>query len=100
MTHNHFTTFAVAGAGNIGNPIARALLAHEVKVMVLSRPDSQTSIDGIEVRKVDHAGQDATAEALKDVDVVISTISAMALPFEASLTAAAKKAGMKLFAPS
>ncbi|KAA1474798.1 NAD-P-binding protein [Dentipellis sp. KUC8613] len=106
-----FTTFAIAGAGNIGVFIAEELLkskaAGKVKrVVILTRSsgDDEKFKDlkskGAEVITVDYGKKDTLTAALTGIDVVLSTVSFLDLAPQSALAIAAKEAGVKLFAPS
>lgn len=49
---------------------------------------------------VDYSNKESIKSALAGVDVVVSTISAMALNSQIAIAEAAKEAGVKLFVPS
>jgi uncharacterized protein YbjT (DUF2867 family) len=62
---------------------------------------SKTTIEGdAKVVAVDYSNKDSIKSALTSVDVVVCTISRMALGLQAGIAAAAKEAGVKLFVPS
>ncbi|KAH7921247.1 NAD(P)-binding protein [Leucogyrophana mollusca] len=101
-----YTSFAIAGAGpTMGGRIAKALLAHGVSVVALTRPTSTSSgslPEGVKVASVDYADIPAVTSALREhkVDVVISALAYGALSAQTPLGDAAKAAGVKLFVPS
>jgi saccharopine dehydrogenase-like NADP-dependent oxidoreductase len=99
-----YKSFAVAGAGNIGLPIVRALAAQNVSVVVLSRPESATKEfpPGVQIAKVDLNDVAAISAVLKEhkVDVVLSTVPTPAAGAQRPLVDAAKLAKVKLFVPS
>ncbi|KAJ7678477.1 hypothetical protein B0H17DRAFT_1206718 [Mycena rosella] len=76
-----YKSFAVVGGGLIGLPIVNALVAQNISVVLLSRPEGST--------KTEHK-----------VDVVLSTVTTMAAAAQTSLVEAARLTGVKLFAPS
>lgn len=100
-----YKTIAVIGAGNVGAPVAKALLAEGAKVIVISRAGS-TSVKNlpadIKVVSVSLTDVTALAAALKEhsVEVVVSTVGGPALAQQQLLGDAAKQAGVKLFVPS
>ena len=49
---------------------------------------------------VDYSSPESLAQALKGVDVVVSTVAGLALSVQAPLAEAAKAAGVKLFVPA
>ncbi|KAJ6611383.1 hypothetical protein B0H10DRAFT_2286465 [Mycena sp. CBHHK59/15] len=102
-----YTSFAVFGAGLVGVPIARALHAQRVSVLVLTRPGSVSAVGqhlppGIPLIEVDYGNSAAITQLLQEyaVQVVVSTISAAAVPVQNQVADAAKAAGVELFAPS
>ncbi|KAJ6467394.1 hypothetical protein C8R45DRAFT_1063991 [Mycena sanguinolenta] len=99
-----YKSFAVAGAGNVGLPIVRALAAQNVSVVALSRPESAAKEfpSGVQIAKVDFNDVAAISAVLKahKVDVVLSTAPRSAAATQKLLVDAAKLAQVKLFAPS
>ncbi|KAJ6557256.1 hypothetical protein DFH09DRAFT_541070 [Mycena vulgaris] len=100
-----YRSFAVVGGGMVGLPIVSALAARNVSVVLLSRPDTttvKTVPSGVEVVTVDYNDAAAVAAVFKrhKVDVVLSTITTMAVAAQKSLVEAASLAAVKLFAPS
>ncbi|KAJ6630981.1 hypothetical protein B0H10DRAFT_1773468 [Mycena sp. CBHHK59/15] len=99
-----YKSFAVIGGGTIGLPIAAALAAQKVSVVLLSRPGAATKAvpAGVEVATVDTSDTAAVAAVLKQhkVDVVLSTVTTTAAAAQNVFVDAAKSAGVKLFAPS
>ncbi|EIN03752.1 NAD(P)-binding protein [Punctularia strigosozonata HHB-11173 SS5] len=93
---------AVAGAsGNIGSPVVEQLLAAKFEVIALSRSgDSSKLPSGVTVRKVDYDSVESLVAALKDVNAVVSTVGAAAVPSQTTLIDAASIAGVKRFIPS
>jgi hypothetical protein len=62
---------------------------------------SKTTIEGdTKVIAVDYSNKESIKSALSGVDVVICTISCMALGLQTGIAAAAMEAGVKLFVPS
>ncbi|KZV89053.1 NAD(P)-binding protein [Exidia glandulosa HHB12029] len=101
MSRNAYNTFAVAGAsGSIGQAIARELLARGTNVTALSRTTLKDTVEGLEVRTVDYSDKTSLVEALRGVDVLVSTLSGGGYATQPALADAAKEAGVKLFAPS
>ncbi|KAJ7864808.1 hypothetical protein B0H14DRAFT_3133623 [Mycena olivaceomarginata] len=91
-------SFAVVGGGKLGMPIVNALAAQNVAVVLLSRSglDASKALPAdVTVTTVDTTDAAAVAAVLEHhkVEVVISTITTAAVD-------AAKRAGVKLFAPS
>ncbi|KAA1474799.1 NAD-P-binding protein [Dentipellis sp. KUC8613] len=106
-----FTTFAVAGAGNIGAFIVNELLKSKTvgkvkRVVILTRSSGddekykEFKSKGAEVVTVDYEQKGALTAALAGIDVVLSTLSVVNLAPQSALAVAAKDAGVKLFAPS
>ncbi|KAA1474800.1 NAD-P-binding protein [Dentipellis sp. KUC8613] len=106
-----FTTFAVAGAGNIGAFIVEELLKCKIaskakRVVILTRSSGndekykEFKSKGAEVLTVDYEKKNSLTPALVGIDVVISTLTAADLGPQSALAVAAKDAGVKLFAPS
>ncbi|KZP32597.1 NAD(P)-binding protein [Athelia psychrophila] len=100
-----YKNIAVIGAGNVGAPLAKALLAEGAKVIVISRAGSTSVKDlpaDIKVVSVSLTDVPALAATLKEhgVEVVVSTVGGAALPQQQLLGDAAKQAGVKLFVPS
>ncbi|KAF8147771.1 hypothetical protein K438DRAFT_1625957, partial [Mycena galopus ATCC 62051] len=86
----------------VGMPILKALAAHNVAVVMLSRSAEILVPAGVTVAKVDTADATAVAAvfAQHKVEVVISAINSAAVGAQTVLVDAAKSAGVKLFAPS
>ena len=117
-----FKNFAVVGAGALGNFIINQLLKDKAAgtvndVVVLSRQASSTSAldapadqlsqgsnttvgSAAKLITVDYSNKESIKKALTGVDVVISTISGMALGVQPKIAEAAKEVGVKLFVPS
>ncbi|KAF7975619.1 hypothetical protein HWV62_9209 [Athelia sp. TMB] len=100
-----YKNIAVIGAGNIGAPIAKALLAEGANVIVVSRAESKHSKSlpsEIKVVSVSLTDVAALAALFKEhkIEVVVSTVAHEALPHQHLLADAAKEAGVKLFVPS
>ncbi|TFY63182.1 hypothetical protein EVG20_g6420 [Dentipellis fragilis] len=106
-----FTTFAIAGAGNIGVFIVEELLKRKTvgkakRVVILTRSSSddekykEFKNKGAEVLTVDYDKTDSLTTALAGIDVVLSTLSVVDPAPQSTLAIAAKDAGVKLFAPS
>ena len=65
------------------------------------RQGSKTTIDGdAKVIPVDYSDKESIKRALVGIDVVISTIAAVALGLQPGIAEAAKEVGVKLFIPS
>jgi saccharopine dehydrogenase-like NADP-dependent oxidoreductase len=122
---SEYKSFAVAGAGLIGAPIAKELVRSGAKTRVLTRAGSSKSFEkGVEVREVNYEdevrtycaqaqpasswlrdvdsslSQASLVDGLKGIDVVVSTLSGAGFAVQPALAKAASKAGVKLFVPS
>ncbi|KAJ7586738.1 hypothetical protein C8J56DRAFT_1085336 [Mycena floridula] len=99
-----YKSFAVVGAGGIGEVIIKSLISNNASTIILSRKSSKSTPDfGAQVFKVDYDDVASVTSIFKDhaVDVVISTLSPLGgLPLQYPIAEAAKAAGVKLFAPS
>ncbi|KII86372.1 hypothetical protein PLICRDRAFT_125890 [Plicaturopsis crispa FD-325 SS-3] len=100
-----FKSFAVFGAGHIGGPIIQALAKLEgISVLVVLRTGgaARTLPSGVKTATVDYADKAALVALFKEhaVEVVISAVGFPALEWQKDLAAAAKEAGVSLFAPS
>lgn len=101
-----YKSFAFVGAGNFGSFLVRQFLEDKAagtvnEVVVLTRQGSKTTIEGdTKVIAVDYSNKESIKSALSGVDVVICTISCMALGLQTGIAAAAMEAGVKLFVPS
>ncbi|KAJ7593610.1 hypothetical protein C8J56DRAFT_924644 [Mycena floridula] len=99
-----YKSFAVVGAGGIGEVIIKSLISNNANTIILSRKSSKSTPDfGAQVFKVDYDDVASVTSILKDhaVDVVISTLSQLGgLPSQYPIAEAAKAAGVKLFVPS
>ncbi|KAF7975612.1 hypothetical protein HWV62_9195 [Athelia sp. TMB] len=100
-----YKNIAVIGAGTIGTPIAKALLAEGANVIVVARAESTSAKElpsEINVVSVALTDVSALASVLKahDIEVVVSTVAHEALPHQHLLADAAKEAEVKLFLPS
>ncbi|KAJ7174103.1 hypothetical protein C8R43DRAFT_873581 [Mycena crocata] len=100
----HYKSFAVVGGGTLGLPIVAALAAKNVSVVLLSRPGSGTKAvpSGVPIIQVDYTDAAAVGTVFKQhgVDVVLSTINALAASSQKPLVDAAKLASVKLFVPA
>ncbi|KAJ7580216.1 hypothetical protein C8J56DRAFT_277801 [Mycena floridula] len=97
-----FTSFAVVGAGSIGQSIAQSLSATGSSVIVISRSEVK-SIDGVKTIVVDTSKAEAVTQILKqhNVEVVLSTLGSLGLvAVQKTVAEASKAAGVKLFVPS
>lgn len=104
---SRYTSFAVIGAGEIGKPIAEALLAVNASVVILRRPSSTIDLGlspKAKIVGVNYAEIEEVAAVLREnkVEVLISTIGGGPEAYQAQrqLADAAKLAGVKLFVPS
>ncbi|TFY66336.1 hypothetical protein EVG20_g4762 [Dentipellis fragilis] len=109
-----FKSFAIAGIGSVGAPIAEELLKQKAagnarEVVLLTRSCTQSSNNktlerlashGARVAEVDYTSEQSIISVLHGVTVVISTVSHMQLDIQPILATAAKKAGVRLFVPS
>jgi uncharacterized protein YbjT (DUF2867 family) len=104
------STVLIAGAtGDLGRRIVRALLQHDVRLRVLTRPGSATVAalfgdeERIEVVVADYADGAALTTAVTGVDVVVSAVSGVRpviVDAQRALLAAAVAAGVPRFLPS
>lgn len=102
-----YTSFAVAGAGNLGQHIAHALLKRGFQVTVLSRSSTGAKAEslkaaGVRVQAVDYSDAASVAKAIAGSQVVINSLG-----FEAALGIASdvlveesKKQGTQLYVPN
>jgi len=102
-----YVHFAVAGAGNIGAFIAEELLklktagiVKSVNIIQGSGHPERLVEKGAKFVTVEYSSPDTLAQALKGIDVVISTLGGAALGTQLPLAEATKAAGVKLFVPS
>ena len=85
----------------MGQFIAKELVNQGAAVIALTRGgNDKASSVGIPERVVDYASQSSLVEALKGVDVVISTVNGAGFNAQHVLADASKAAGVKLFVPS
>ncbi|EXJ89276.1 hypothetical protein A1O3_02342 [Capronia epimyces CBS 606.96] len=100
------TKVALAGAtGNIGLPVLNSLLAAGFPVTVLTRKGSNSTSripkdSKVTIREVDYSDVSSLTEALKGVDVVVSTLATQAAGEQTPLIDAAVAAGVTRFIPS
>jgi uncharacterized protein YbjT (DUF2867 family) len=104
------STVLIAGAtGDLGRRIVRALLQHDVRLRVLTRPGSGTAAglfgdeERIDVVVADYTDQAALTTAVTGVDVVVSAVSGVRpviVDAQRALLAAAVAAGVPRFIPS
>ncbi|KAJ7311550.1 hypothetical protein DFH08DRAFT_822658 [Mycena albidolilacea] len=100
-----YKSFAIVGGGKLGMPIVNSLAAQNVAVVLLSRSglDASKALPAsVTVATVDTTDAAAVAAVFEHhkVEVVISTITTAAVGAQTVLVDAAKRAGVKLFAPS
>ncbi|KZO93431.1 NAD-binding protein [Calocera viscosa TUFC12733] len=103
-----YKNFAVVGAGTLGKFIIDELLKEKAagkidKVVVLTRSvngNDALAEKGAKPIVVDYASSTSLQSALHGIDVVISTISGLAIAVQEPLSDAAKAVGVKLFVPS
>lgn len=94
-------TVALAGVGTLGSFVLPELIKAGFRSIVLTRQDSKRDSpfpSGATVKPVDYASSSSLVDALKDVDVVIATLTDPNA--QISLVKAAKEAGVKLFVPA
>ncbi|WP_022926722.1 NmrA family NAD(P)-binding protein [Patulibacter americanus] len=104
------STVLIAGAtGDLGRRIVRALLQHDVRLRVLTRPGSGTAAalfggeERIDVVVADYSDGAALRTAVTGVDVVVSAVSGVRpviVDAQRALLAAAVAAGVPRFIPS
>ncbi|EIM81244.1 NAD-P-binding protein [Stereum hirsutum FP-91666 SS1] len=109
-----FKTFAVAGVGNLGSFIVKALLQKKqsglpIRVITLSRstsPDAKFESlisQGAEFRTIAYESKSSLVDSLAGVNVVISALGSSpggGIGLQGQLAEAAKEAGVRLFVPS
>jgi len=105
-----FKHFAVAGAGNLGQHVVKALLQLKeddgtvTTVKVLTRIGGRKSTElvnlGATFVEVNYDEPKSMKEALRGTEVVISTLGAPALSAQTQLADASQAAGVQLFVPS
>ncbi|KPI43438.1 uncharacterized protein AB675_6853 [Cyphellophora attinorum] len=93
---------AVAGAGQLGLPIVKALLAANHPVLVLSRstPKDLPKSDLLSVAQVDYTSKTSIEPHLKDVHTLVSTLGSLAIDAQGPLIDAAYAAGVSRVIPS
>ncbi|WP_210492104.1 NmrA family NAD(P)-binding protein [Patulibacter sp. SYSU D01012] len=104
------STVLVAGAtGDLGQRIVRALLRHDVRLRVLTRPGSGAAPalfggeERVDVVAADYADPAALDAAVAGADVVVSAVSGVRpviVDAQRALLAAAVRAGVPRFIPS
>lgn len=100
------TKVAIAGAtGNVGLPILNNFLAVGYPVTVLTRKGSNSTSKlpknaNITIREVDYSDVASLTDALKGIDVVVSTLATVSLGGQKPLVDAAVAAGVQRFIPS
>lgn len=107
LTSSKLTSIAIIGSGNVGSFVVSALIKQDsppTTLIVLSRnPDSKKLPAGVKGVKVkDYENVDAVAAIFTHykIDAVVSTVAWGAVKSQYKMADAAKKAGVKLFAPS
>ncbi|CAK5280814.1 unnamed protein product [Mycena citricolor] len=99
-----YSSFAVLGAGAVGGPILAAFAAQpSAKVILLSRNASKSvpaNVQLVQIPSYDDVPAVTAALKAHNVEVIVSTLSTVALPAQLSIADAAKQAGVKLFVPS
>lgn len=110
---SEFTSYAVLGAGQVGNAFIASLLAAKptVSILILTRSESKSSSLPAEIASskqiktavVDNTSASSMAAALKEhaVEVLVDTVPIYTSDFHNVVVDAAKEAGtVKLFVPS
>ncbi|KAG6953208.1 hypothetical protein JG688_00012945 [Phytophthora aleatoria] len=100
-----YTKFAIIGAGGIGGTIADELLKKGATVSILTRDDTQQTLQAFKARgaklfKVVYSDEDAVKKALAGSEVAISAVSPYHLDVQPPVVRAAKAAGIQLFVPA
>ena len=96
-----YSTIAViGGTGTLGSHITTALIKKGFRVKIFTREDRDSKTVGAEFIVVDYKDKKCLISALKDVEVVICTLSGKALFDQLLLIDACKDAGVKRFYPS
>ncbi|KAJ4327145.1 hypothetical protein N0V84_002407 [Fusarium piperis] len=95
-------TVAIAGAsGDLGSHVFKKFVASEYTVRVLKRAGSESTFpEGTDVVEVDYSSLESLTAALKGQDVVVSTLTTLAVATQETLIDAAVAAGVKRFLPS
>jgi hypothetical protein len=94
------------GTGMLGSPIRRALLAASIPTLLLTRPDSKTSVEpdsNLTIKPVDYDDITSLTSLLKSeaVTVVISTLNPQGFSAQSSLITASINSGtVSRFIPS
>ncbi|TDL19860.1 NAD-binding protein [Rickenella mellea] len=103
------TVIIFGATGKTGTSVVNGLIdSHKFNVVAAVRPASkekpeveQLKSRGVEIRHIDiETVDDSTVDALRGVDVVISTAYYTTIPAQKQLADAAKKAGVKRFIPN
>lgn len=108
VSHNGVKSFAVAGIGTIGEPLANEVLASGLSLTILTRESQDNSKfqkyekQGASIKTVDYASETSLISALQGIDVIISALggAASADGTELRLAKAGKTAGAKVIFPS
>lgn len=102
-----YTSFVVAGAGNLGSHLAHALLKQGFKVTALSRSSTGAKVEslaaaGATIAAVDYDDASSIEKAVSGSQVVINTLSPEAMQGTASdtLIEQSKKAGVQPYVPN
>ncbi|KDN44262.1 NAD(P)-binding protein [Tilletiaria anomala UBC 951] len=102
---NGIQTVALAGVGNIGSPLAFEFLENGLTLSILTRDTSKADLKqyaekGANLVQVDYSSEAQLTQALRGIDVVVSTLPSGSDDQEKNLAKAAKQAGVKLFVKS
>jgi len=103
-----YKTFAIAGAGTLGEYVLENLVKAKEEgkidsVVVFTRSaegNPKAKALGVTSVQVDYADASSLTTALKGIDVLISTVGVFGLGLQPDIAAAAKEAGVKLFVPA
>ncbi|KAH7205431.1 uncharacterized protein BKA55DRAFT_628909 [Fusarium redolens] len=98
-----FRNIAIAGAsGDLGSSVFKTFVdSGKFNVRVLKRAGSESTFpEGTDVVEVDYSSLESLTAALKSQDVVISTLTTLAVATQSTLVDAAVAAGVQRFIPS
>lgn len=102
-----YTSFVVAGAGNLGSHLAHALLKQGFQVSVLSRSSTGARVEslaaaGATIRAVDYSDAASVGKAVSGSQVLVNTLGMEGLQSGASdvLVEQAKTADVQLYVPN
>ncbi|KAL6900041.1 hypothetical protein GGI43DRAFT_423171 [Trichoderma evansii] len=97
-----FKHIALLGKGMLGSAILPQLVEKGFEVTLFTRSKSSLKDvpSGVHVAEVDYSSLSSLTEALKGKDVVVTTITAAAIPEQKIIIDAAIQAGVKRFIPA